>query len=101
MRPLRLSVIAMAAGLLMSAPAFAQTSPGADSPNATADQKQHTDGGNSPANPRATDAAAAAWHKQHTDGGDSAADLPPFQKSTVQSYAHGDAPAANGAVTKW
>ena len=32
MRPLRLSVIAMAAGLLMSAPAFAQTSPGAEFP---------------------------------------------------------------------
>jgi hypothetical protein len=61
-----LSTTLVAVGLLMAAPALAQTTPS----GTTTAQKQHTDGGDSPDNPRATDASAAAWHKQHIDGGD-------------------------------
>jgi hypothetical protein len=61
----------MVAGLLASVPAFAQVPTGSGASGVTTVAKQHTDGGDSPDNPRATDAAAAAWHKQHTDGGDS------------------------------
>jgi hypothetical protein len=64
---------ALIAGLLMAAPAFAQPSPQTKSPSQPTMQKQPTDGGDSPSNPRATDAAAAEWHKQHIDGGDSPA----------------------------
>ena len=61
------SYMLVAAGMLMAVPAVAQTTP---SGTATA-QRQHIDGGDSPDNPRATDATAAAWRKQHIDGGDS------------------------------
>jgi hypothetical protein len=63
--------VALMAGLLIAAPAFAQTTP--QTPSQQTIQKQPTDGGDSPSNPRATDAAAAEWHKQHIDGGDSPA----------------------------
>jgi hypothetical protein len=69
MKRFTLSTTLVAAGLLMAVPAFAQTTMGG-----TAAQKQHTDGGDSPSDPRATDAASAAWHKQHIDGGDSPSD---------------------------
>jgi hypothetical protein len=120
MKIFRLSMIAVAAGVLMSAPAFAQ---GSMSAGTMTDQKQHTDGGDSPDNPRATDAAAAAWHKQHTDAGESPAnprvtdkmaaawqrqhtdggDSPDnpraLQKSEAQSYASGDTAVTDLAVT--
>jgi hypothetical protein len=93
------AVILTAATLSMVAPAFAQST-------ATA-QKQHTDGGDSPDNPRATDQAAAAWHKQHI-GGLPAGTTPPqygtgwanTQMQSTQSYSHSTAPAAGGAATK-
>jgi hypothetical protein len=65
--------VALMAGLLIAAPAFAQSTPQTTSPSQPTIQKQPTDGGDSPSNPRATDAAAAEWHKQHIDGGDSPA----------------------------
>jgi hypothetical protein len=71
--------VALMAGLLIAAPAFAQNMPQTASPQTTSPsqqsvEKQPTDGGDSPSNPRATDAAAAEWHKQHIDGGDSPSD---------------------------
>src|ERR1700744_3790282 len=69
-----LSAVLLSGSLITCLPALAQqTSPTQASPNATTVTKQPTDGGDSPANPRATDAAAAAWRKQHIDGGDSPA----------------------------
>jgi hypothetical protein len=63
-------VAAFAAALLVGPSAFAQPAP-VSPPQDHSTQKQRIDGGDSPDNPRATDAAAAAWHKQHVDGGDS------------------------------
>jgi hypothetical protein len=123
METFRFSMIATVAGLLMSAPAFAQTSSGAMPAGTTMEQKQHTDGGDSPDNPRASDAAAAAWHKQHTDAGESPAnprvtdkmaaswqkqhtdggDSPDnpraLQKSEAQSYASGETPVTDLTAT--
>src|ERR1700733_8724579 len=66
-----ISAALISGGMLMCASAFAQTSTAPASPSTGTVMKQPTDGGDSPSNPRATDAAAAAWHKQHIDGGDS------------------------------
>src|ERR1700733_14468775 len=66
-----ISAALFSGGMLVCASAFAQTSPTPASPSTGTVMKQPTDGGDSPSNPRATDAAAAAWHKQHIDGGDS------------------------------
>jgi hypothetical protein len=63
MTSFRPSLLALAVGLLATAPVFAATAVAAAAADA---QKQHTDGGDSPDNPRATDESAAAWHKQHT-----------------------------------
>jgi hypothetical protein len=96
----RLSIIGIVAGLLASAPAFAQAPTGSGAPGVTTVQKQRTDGGDSPANPKATDATAAAWHKQHTDGGDSPANPRAFQKSIAQSPGHSDPLATNGSIAE-
>ena len=72
------SAAAIAGSLCLYAPAFAQAP--ASSHPATAAQKQHTDGGDSPANPGNKPGTAAEWHKQHTDGGDSPANPGAFQK---------------------
>jgi hypothetical protein len=87
----------IAGGLLACAPAFAQTSP--TSANKTSVQKQHTDGGDSPSNPRAFDNSTTA-QKQHTDGGDSPSNPQSLQKQPAQSYAHSAGPASDSPVTK-
>jgi hypothetical protein len=74
-----LSTALVVVGVLMATPAFAQTTPS----GTTTAQKQHTDGGDSPSNPRATD-ASSAWHKQHTDGSVAT------NKQSAQSYSHPD-----------
>ena len=97
------AVILTTVNLFMVVPAFAQATAG----SAATAQKQHTDGGDSPDNPRATDQAAAAWHKQHI-GGLPAGTFPPqygtdwanAQKPSTQSNSPSTAPAAGGAVTK-
>jgi hypothetical protein len=72
MRLRSLSAVLLSGSMLACLPALAQqTSPTPAAPNTTTVTKQPTDGGDSPSNPRATDASAAAWHKQHIDGGDS------------------------------
>jgi hypothetical protein len=97
------AVILTAANLLMVVPAFAQSTAGSP---ATV-QKQHTDGGDSPDNPRATDQAAAAWHKQHIGGLPAGTNPPQYgtdwanaQKQSTQSNSHSAVPAAAGAATK-
>lgn len=72
----RLSIIGIVAGLLASAPAFAQAPTGSGAPGVTTVQKQRTDGGDSPANPRA------------------------FQKSIAQSPGHSDPLATNGSIAE-
>ena len=85
MTPFRLPLVALATGLLAAAPAFvaapAFADPGSTAASTAAGdaQKQHTDGGDSPNNPRATDESAAAWHKQHT-----AADYAPDRAPVLQ-----------------
>ena len=99
MKSFNLSTTLVTVGLLMTAPAFAQTTPS----GTTTAQKQHTDGGDSPDNPRATDAASAAWHKQHI-GGLPAGTTPPqygadranTQKQSTQSLAHSAGPMSDG-----
>jgi hypothetical protein len=83
-------VVALAGGLLAFAPAFAQTSPNGVPAKPTTVTKQPTDGGDSPSNPRATDATAAEWRKQHIDGGDSPDNPRALQKQQAQSYSHPD-----------
>jgi hypothetical protein len=76
MKTTRLSIIGIVAGLLASAPAFAQVPTGSGTRGVTTVQKQHTDGGDSPDNPRA------------------------FQKSTAQSLDHSDSHATNGSIAE-
>jgi hypothetical protein len=83
-----LSSAVLAVGFLFWPPAFAQTTPS----GVPQTQKQPTDGGDSPANPRANDASAAAWHKQHTAGVASA------NKQSAQSYSHPAAPTTGGST---
>jgi hypothetical protein len=82
-------------GLLSAVPALAQTTLNPASPSPTTPQKQHTDGGDSPYNPRAFD-GAAAWRKLHPY-----AQAPLFgaRRQQTQSLAHSAAPAGNGTVT--
>jgi hypothetical protein len=82
-------------GLVMAAPAVAQTTPS----GATTAQKQRTDGGDSPANPRATDAAAAAWHKQHI-GGLPAGTSPPRYGAAWAGAQKQSSSAVGGTATK-
>lgn len=92
MKVRKTAAMVMAAGLALAVPAFAQTSPTTPT---TSTQKQHTDGGDSPAN-KQTDQTAAAWHKQHTDGGDAPANMQTDQSSAAwhkqhtQSLSHSD-----------
>jgi hypothetical protein len=82
-------------GLLVAVPALAQTTLNPASPSPTTPQKQHTDGGDSPYNPRAF-AGAAAWRKLHPY-----AQAPLFgARQQTQSLAHSAAPAGNGTVTE-
>jgi hypothetical protein len=119
-KSIKLSDTLMVAGLLLAAPAVAQTTPNstptaqkqrtdgggmADNPRATdataaAWRKQHIDGGGSPDNPRATDATAAAWRKQHIDGGDSPDNTASAQKQSAQSLSHAAPPFVDGPVAK-
>jgi hypothetical protein len=82
MKALRLSVIAMGAGLLMAAPAFAQTTPA---------QKQQTQDGGSPTQV----GPASAAYKQKTQDGGSPTLVGPASgayKQKTQSLSHGDIP---------
>jgi hypothetical protein len=64
MKILDLGATVVVAGLLIAAPALAQsTSPGPAQTTPTA-QKQKADGADNPSNPREYD-GAAEWHKQH------------------------------------
>ncbi len=120
MRFSSLSTAVLAAGLLVGAPAFAQTAPaasgkttvdkqhtdGGDSPSnskafdqTTAAQKQHTDGGDSPANPSAFDSSTTA-QKQRADGGDSPSNPGAFQKQPAQNMTRPAGPATEGSVIK-
>lgn len=63
MKTLRLSMVAVAAGLLIAAPAFAETGPDATTSAAPSTQKQRTDGDGPP-----MVGPASAAFKQRTDG---------------------------------
>jgi hypothetical protein len=95
-KSIKLSDTLMVAGLLLAAPAVAQTTPNS-TPTA---QKQRTDGGGMADNPRATDATAAAWRKQHIDGGDSPDNAASAQKQSAQSLSHAAPPFVDGPVAK-
>jgi hypothetical protein len=86
----------MVAGMLMAAPALAQsTTPTGPEQNAPAAQKQHTDGADNPSNPREY-VGAAEWHKQHTDGADNPSNpheydgAAEWHKQHTQSLSHSD-----------
>jgi hypothetical protein len=102
MKTLRLAVFAMGAGLLMAAPAFAQTTPAqkqktqdGNSPTTvgpgSAAYKQKTQDGNSPT----TVGPGSAAYKQKTQDGGSPTMVGPASgayKQKTQSLSHGDAP---------
>jgi hypothetical protein len=86
MKTLRFAVIAMGAGLLMAAPAFAQTTPV---------QKQPTQDGNSPT----TVGPASKAYKQKTQDGNSPTIVGPGSAAYKQKTQDGNGPAMVGPAS--
>ena len=101
MKMRKISAAVMVAGILVAAPAFAQsTTPTGPEQNAPALQKQHTDSEDNPSNPREYQ-GVAEWHKQHTDSEDNPSNPREYEgsaewhKQHTQSLSHSDgSPAA-------
>ena len=65
MKSMKFSSAVVVAGLLIAAPAFAQSTASTPANTTPTAQKQKTDGADNPSNPREYE-GAAEWHKQHT-----------------------------------
>jgi hypothetical protein len=98
---MNISATVMVAGMLVVAPALAQSAtPTGPEQNAPASQKQHTDSEGISSNPHEYD-GAAAWHKQHTDSEGISSNpheydgTAEWHKQHTQSLSHSDgSPAA-------